>query len=72
MPRKAKSVADQLRQAILKAEKRGLTRYQIAQETGLSEGTLSTFMNLGTDIRISTAEKIARTIGCKIDLTSCP
>jgi len=72
MPRKEKSVADQLRQAILKAEKRGLTRYQIAQETGLSEGTLSTFMNLGTDIRLSTAEKIAGTIGYKIDLTSCP
>ena len=70
MPRKTKSIADQLRQAIAKAEKRGMTRYQIAKATGLSEGTLSTFMNHGTDIRLSTAERIARTVGCKIDLTT--
>lgn len=38
--RKAKMVSEQLRQAI---DDCGMTRYRIAQETGISEATLSKF-----------------------------
>ena len=37
---KSKKLTDQLRQAI---DDSGLTRYRIAQETGISESTLSKF-----------------------------
>lgn len=39
-PTQTKMLTDQLRQAI---EESGLTRYRIAQETGISESTLSKF-----------------------------
>jgi len=38
--KRGKSMTDQLRQAI---DDSGLTRYRIAQETGISEATLSKF-----------------------------
>jgi len=45
MPRKPKPIADQLRQLIRKAEKKGTTRYQIAKITGVSNGALSRIMS---------------------------
>lgn len=41
-PQRTKLVSDQLRQAI---DDSGLTRYRIAQETGISETALSLFYN---------------------------
>ena len=66
---KGKALVDRLKDEIRRAERRGITRYRIAQLTGLSEAQLSRMMNAkpGKGIpRLDTAEKIAGAIGCKI------
>lgn len=68
MPRKPKPIADQLRQAIRKANRAGVTRYQIAQLSGVSEAQLSRLMAGTVAPRIDTAEAIARAIGKRIVL----
>ena len=42
MPQKSKTITDQLRAAIVAAP---VTRYRIAQDTGISEAALSRFAN---------------------------
>ena len=67
---KRKSVADKLRAAIAQAERRGITRYRIAKESGVTEGTLSQFVNTpDRQLRLDIAEAIADAIGYRIDLT---
>ena len=69
MPRKPRPMIEQLRTAIAKAEKGGVTRYQIAQRSGLSQSTLLKIM-AGSVPRLDTAEKIAAAIGCRLTLDS--
>lgn len=69
MPRKPRPIADQLRAAITKAEKRGITRYRIAKEAGIGQSTLSQFMSTDRQLRLDIAERIAEAIGQKLILT---
>jgi transcriptional regulator with XRE-family HTH domain len=63
---RTKSVADQLRAAIRRAERRGMTRYQIAQRSDVSEAQLSRLVH-GTHLpRIDTAERMAKALGCRL------
>lgn len=68
MPRR-KPIADRLRAEIAKAEKRGITRSQIARDSGVSQATLSLFVNdPDRSIRLDFAERIAEAIGLRFDL----
>jgi len=68
MPRKTKPIADQLRQLIRKAEKKGTTRYQIAKVSGVSEAQLSRLMSGDAAPRIDTTERILAAIGHKLTI----
>jgi predicted transcriptional regulator len=61
-----RTLADDLRAAIRKAERRGITRYQIAKDAGVSEGQLSRLMHGTVDPRLNTAQRIIEAIGGKI------
>jgi transcriptional regulator with XRE-family HTH domain len=61
-------IAEQLRKAIRAAEKRGMTRYAIAMQTGLSQGMLSRFMAGKHVPNVATAEKIAKALGMRLRL----
>ena len=70
MASRRKSVADKLRTAIARAERKGVTRYRIAQDSGVSQCTLSQFVNHdGRQLRLDIAEAIANAIGYRIELT---
>ncbi len=58
--KKPQTLAEALKQAILDGPK---SRYQISKETGVPEGTLSRFVNLDTDIRISTVDALLPVVG---------
>ena len=65
---KTKPLADSLRNEIRRAERRGITQYRIAKESGVSAGQLSRLMHGKVVPRLDTAERIARAIGCEIRL----
>ena len=60
---KAATVSDQLRQAILDAAERGITRYRIAKETGVSQAALSRFVSRGQNIDLPSFDSIAAYLG---------
>jgi len=55
-----------LLRVIAQAEKQGVTRYQIAQRSGVSEGQLSRLVNRTVFPRLDTAERIAEACGYEI------
>jgi hypothetical protein len=57
---KPQTLAQALKQAIEDGPK---SRYQISKESGVPEGTLSRFVNLDTDIRISTVDALLPFVG---------
>ena len=63
MPQKPKTVTDQLRAAILAAP---LTRYRIAQETGISEAALSRFVNRSRGLDGSSIDILADYLGLEL------
>lgn len=70
MPRRPKLIAEQLRQAIAKAEAGGMSRYAIAKAAGVSERHLKGIAEGETTPRLDTAAKIAEAIGARITLES--
>ena len=70
MSKSCKSVADELRQAIAQAERRGVTRYRIAKETGLSQAMLSRFVAGENVPKLDTVERIAKAIGRRLVLVN--
>ncbi len=63
MPKKPTPIADQLRKAIALAEKRGITRYRIAQLSGVTERSVGLIASGARTPKIDTAEKIIKAIG---------
>ena len=73
MAKRPRPIADQLRQAIRKAERADVTRYAIAQESGVSQATLSLLVNdKNHQIKLETAERIADAIGLQLSLINKP
>jgi len=70
MPQKPTTITKELLKAIRDAEKRGITRYQIAKVSGVSEAQLSKMVKRLHVPKIDTAEKIAKALGLKIVLVS--
>jgi transcriptional regulator with XRE-family HTH domain len=65
---KQASIVAQLRKAIAQAERAGMTRYKLAQQTGLSQAMLSRFMAGENAPRLATAERIATAVGRRLVL----
>jgi len=66
---KRKPIEDKLRTAMQRAEGKGVTRYRLAQASGVSQSTLSDFARGKTSLRLPQAEAVAEALGKKIDLT---
>ncbi len=69
MSKRQVNISAQLRKAIEQAERRGITRYAIAKQTGLSQGMLSRFMGGENTPKLETAERIAKAIGLRLALS---
>ena len=66
MPR-SKSIADQLRKIIAKAERGGMSRREIARRAGLSPAMITLILNNpDRHIRLDTAEKLAKALGKRL------
>ena len=68
MVNKTKSIIEQLRAAIQKAEKGGDTMYRIAQRAGIERAQLTRLMKGTVAPRIDTTERIAEAIGFHVVL----
>jgi transcriptional regulator with XRE-family HTH domain len=62
MPKKT-SISDQVRKAINAA---GVTRYRIAQDTGVDEATLSRFVNGERGLSLPVLDKLADYLGLEL------
>ena len=69
MPCKSTPIADQLRQIIHQAERQGITRYQLAKRSGVSEGQLSRLVHGEVSPRLDSADRIAKALGYRFHLT---
>jgi plasmid maintenance system antidote protein VapI len=59
-PKKRRTIADQLKEAIRRS---GKTPYQLSQESGVSQAVLSRFLGGTRDITLGTADKLCETLG---------
>ena len=64
----SKSIAEQLRTEIARAEKRGMSRYQIAKKAGITPIMLARIADGERGMKIETAEKIAGALGFRLHL----
>ena len=69
MARKPTKLSDQIRQAI---ETCGKTRYQIGQETGIDQATLSRFMSGKGGLSIPVLDRLGEHLGLNITMESGP
>jgi hypothetical protein len=67
--KRTKLVSDQIRQAI---DDSGLSRYRIAQETGISETTLSLFCNGQRGLPMRTLDTLGEFLELKVTLGRKP
>ena len=63
MGRKVRDIEDQLRQAILGSE---MSRYRMAQISGVDQAVLSNFVNCKRTITLVTAAKLAGVLGMEL------
>lgn len=68
MKRTPKPMADQIRHAIRRAERQGLTRYRLALTAGISHTTITRFYNGTSQLRLDIAERIASALGGRLRL----
>ncbi|MEK6704072.1 MAG: helix-turn-helix domain-containing protein [Planctomycetota bacterium] len=54
---------DAIRDAIKRAEADGVTRYQIAKDSGVSQAVLSRFVNRKRGLGVELAEQLAKALG---------
>jgi len=60
MTKQSKDIEQQLRDAILTS---GISRYRLSKQTGVSQATLSLFVNGHQSLNLTTAAKLARALG---------
>ena len=65
----AKPAHEKLATAIAQAERRGVTRYAIARDSGVNKETVANVAEGRVIPRLDTAEKIADVLGLKIDFS---
>ncbi len=65
MTAKQKTISEQLKDAILSADK---TRYRIVQETGLTEASLSRFVNGVCGLSLDSIDKIGTCLELEITI----
>lgn len=66
--KRSKSIVDDLRRAVAQAQRRGVSRYRMAKDTGLSQAMLSRFMAGKTVPMLDTAQRIAQGVGRRLVL----
>lgn len=66
MTKRSKSIVNDLRRAIAEAEKRGFTRYKLAQASGVEQAVLSKLVRGMKGIRLDTAERIVNGLGKRL------
>lgn len=69
MSKKLKSAADELRKAIARAERAGLTQYAIAKAAGMPQSQVKRVASGESIPTLDTAERIALAIGCRVTIT---
>ena len=69
MARKRQKMSDQIRAAI---DASGVTRYRIAQETKIDEGTVSRFMAGKAGLAMKALDKLAEYLGLEIVVKGQP
>lgn len=62
-------IEEQLRRAIVEAEKAKITRYRLSLLTGVSQATLSLFVNKKRTITLENAAKLAAVLGLELTAT---
>ena len=60
------SVSDRVRSAIELAENKGVTRHQIAKESGVDPAGLLRFLEQDADVRVSTIDKLVEYLGLEL------
>jgi len=68
MSKRTKSIADELRQVIAEAEKRGMTRYAIAKAAKMPRSQMTRIASGENIPKLDTAERIVGVIGYKLAL----
>ena len=66
MSKQAKGIVDELRRAIGRAERQGMTLYRIAKAARMPQSQVGRVASGETVPRLDTAERIAKAIGCKL------
>lgn len=66
LPASRDRLSDQLRTAIDDTDRHGMTRYRICQEIGLTESTMSRFMNGQCGLSLRTIDAIAELLELKL------
>jgi len=67
--RRSRKLTDQLRQAI---DDSGLTRYRIAQETGIDESALAKFYNGHRGLSMDALDRLSEYLGLRIVMDRKP
>ena len=60
------AISEQLRKALMRAEKRGETRYKIAQESRVNYTILARFLDGERTIKLPTADRLADYLGLEL------
>jgi predicted transcriptional regulator len=66
MSKHPKGIVEQLRAAIRKAERAGISRYRLSKLSGVEQAVLCRIMGRKTRVRLDTAEKILRGLGKRL------
>jgi transcriptional regulator with XRE-family HTH domain len=67
--RRSRKITDQIRQAI---DDSGLTRYRIAQDTGIDESTLAKFYNGHRGLSLENLDRLGVYLGLRIVMDDRP
>ena len=70
MGKRIKSVADDLRKAIAQAERRGVTRYQIAKAADMPQSQVKRVAEGESIPTLDTAERMLKAIGCRLTIVA--